>query len=407
MPRFVKEYIGRNVVDEAKDRFRRYYEEFDFVSVSFSGGKDSLACMYLAHDVAVEEGYTDKVHTLFLDEEVIHADVLDFVATFKDLPWVDLHWWCTPLRSHKMTLGVISDYVQWDPERDPSEGGVGWVRPKPPWAYTREDLIDQIAAWQEVTKQPVDPHNAVLSQYAASEVESMAHKGRYMQVCGMRTTESLLRYAMISSSGLKPSECHIGMPTLGRVYLGKPIYDWTENDVFKYLHEKFEEGLCPSPHPYAPIYDGQLYSKLGFRVGTALTSEAAGRLDRLRTSDPDLYEAVQRIFPDMTVHERYNKEFITDVDRMRASGELERATYATVQAWIDLELEGKWHTQATTMLRRLQNRPESYPPAYVMQHMVNGAYKRMYLGPDPKSARPNRAWVNGKYVDVDKEGVPV
>lgn len=409
MPRFVKNYVpGRNVVEEAKARIRRSYDEFDFVSLSYSGGKDSLATLLLMREVQLEDGHPEKLHLLFLDEEVIHQDVINYVHAFVGQPWVDMHWWATPLLSHKFVLGRISNYIQWDPARDPSKGGVGWVRTKPPYAYTEVELADQIAAWQRVQGEVVVPGVVPpLSQYAASEVESMVHKGRYMQLCGMRCSESLLRYAMVSSAGLKPSECWIGMPTLGRVYLGKPIYDWSENDVFKYLHDAFERGLNPAASPYALTYDGQMYGKTGFRVGTALTSEAAGRLPDLRATDPDLYEAVQRLFPEMLVHERYHDAYVTDAEKLEASGELETADYDTIQRWIDANLDDQWHAQATVMLGRLSRRPDQYPPGFLYKAMVKGCYKRGYLSPDPKCAAPKRAWVKGRYVDVDDDGVPV
>lgn len=389
MPRFVRDYINVDVVEEAKHRIRRSYEEFDYVSVSFSGGKDSLAMLHLVREVAIDEGYSngEPVHVLFLDEEVIHKNVLDFVAAWRNEDWIDLRWWCAPLQSHKYILGVISDYVQWDPKRDPANGGVGWVWDKPSWGLDIDDLYDPIAAWQRAQGLVVDPHSWVGSQYMASEVEAMRVKGRYMQLCGMRTSESLLRYAMISSAGNTPSQCWFGMPTLGRVYLGKPIYDMAENDVFKVIMDRWEAGRCPAETPYAPIYDGQLWTNGGFRVGTALTSEAAGRLPLLRASDPELYDRITHIFPEMAAHERYHSEF-DPLEHMAATGELERITLEGVREWVDLELDGKWRRNAIKMIAAAERYPAKYPPPYLMRGFMNGAYKRGYLAADPKSPNP-------------------
>ena len=47
-----KETVDKSVLDLAYERINNAYDQFDTISVSFSGGKDSTACLNLTLDVA-------------------------------------------------------------------------------------------------------------------------------------------------------------------------------------------------------------------------------------------------------------------------------------------------------------------------------------------------------------------
>ena len=47
-----KEEVDKSVLDLAYERINNAYDQFDTISVSFSGGKDSTACLNLTLEVA-------------------------------------------------------------------------------------------------------------------------------------------------------------------------------------------------------------------------------------------------------------------------------------------------------------------------------------------------------------------
>ena len=66
-----------------RERFDEILERFDDQYVSFSGGKDSLACLHLfkeAWDRAQREG---PIKVLFYDEELIPDAVVNFVDEYR------------------------------------------------------------------------------------------------------------------------------------------------------------------------------------------------------------------------------------------------------------------------------------------------------------------------------------
>lgn len=339
----VKAYIDTDVLTEARRRLHHVYDIFDTVMVAFSGGKDSLACLHLVHQVATERGLTAPIKVVFRDEELIPASVIDFVNEYRQLDWIDLEWFAVPLESNKYMLGVSERYVQWDPHRD-------HVRPAPGWATTNADLgVGADHVWDQYTMDSVAARNA---------------RGKTAIITGVRSDESLMRFRALTA---KLSENYINAIDR-RISTVKPIFDWSENDVFRFF---YDYGIR-----YSPTYDHQLFAKEPLRVSTPLHAERAKRLNNLRAYEPVFYDQVMAVFPEMAVQERYFAELDRDalVDRYGSSLD-------GVQAWIEENITEE--TQRAKALKELRSMrikqaktPESYPSDYVLQQMMAGAYKR-------------------------------
>lgn len=360
MSKRVKGYIDTDVLTEARARVHHIFDVFDTVMVAFSGGKDSLVCVHLVLDVMKERGIDAPLKVIFRDEELIPDSVVDFVNEYRQREDIDLRWYCVPLESNKYVLGASSRYVQWDPDRP-------HVRPMPPWGITNEALGI--------------PRDFVADQYTMDSLVAKDEKGKVAIVTGVRADESLMRFRAMTA---KISENYISNIDK-RIATVKPIFDWRENDVFRYF---YDEDIR-----YCPTYDHQLFAREPLRVSTPLHAERAKRLDNLRAYEPVFYDQVMTVFPEMAVQERYWSELDHDAVKARYGHSLDG-----VQAWIEDNIvdetqQAKALKELKSIRGRVKHSPEAFPPDYVLGQMMNGAYKRTIAAIDrnQQAARREKA----------------
>lgn len=356
----VKGFIDANVLDEARSRIHHIYDVFDTVAVAFSGGKDSLATLHLVRDVCRERGDSRPIKTIFRDEELIPDSVVDFVNEYRQFDWIDMEWFAVPLESNKYVLGASERYVQWDPSRP-------HVRPVPEWAITNAGLGY--------------PADRVWDQYSMDAVAARNCRGKTAIVTGVRASESLMRFRALTA---KLSENYINAIDR-RIATVKPIFDWHENDVFRYF---YDYGIR-----YCPTYDFQLFAKEPLRVSTPLHAERAKRLDNLRAYEPVFYDQVMAVFPEMAVQERYYAELDREALVARYGASLDG-----VQAWVEENIvDEAQFSKAMKELRAMrikqEKTPESYPSDYVLSQFMAGAYKRSItaLSMNQQAARREKA----------------
>ena len=88
----MKIYKKNNVYEEALNRIRFLYDEFDEVVVGYSGGKDSTVTLRLAVEVAREKGKL-PVKALFIDQEAEWGAVIEHMREVQADPDVELLWY--------------------------------------------------------------------------------------------------------------------------------------------------------------------------------------------------------------------------------------------------------------------------------------------------------------------------
>ena len=353
-------YEDRNVYEAALDRIDRVYNAVDEFWISYSGGKDSLVCLKLVEEYLDNKGYTDKINVMFRDEEIIQGAIRNFVLSQVNNPRYNFVYLATPLYSEVYVLGEKKQYIQWDDNRQ-------WILPKP-------DVATRVkGVWKQ--------EEFELAYFGKT-------KKRIAVTIGLRAQESLMRFSGITSSKIPymtPS------PKMKNVTFFKPIYDWSEKDIFKYFYDKNIE--------YCKVYDHQVYNKDPLRVASAIHSEAAKNLHKLKTIDPVLYDQIMVVFPEVDVQARYYKSMLKGKtakimwEYKEKAGDPWSAIYLYIKE--NITDPSSYNSAMEKVSRAIKTRKNNekpsdilggYPAMYIFGKVLGGGYKRNIT---PTSLRKN------------------
>lgn len=261
----------KNVLEAARERVDVVLDGCDRIAVAYSGGKDSLALLHLVRERQLHRGDERPVAAVFRDMEYVNGSVIDKVAETFALPWVDGRWLCLEAHSRTNIAGSPLDYTAWDPARRRH-------RPLPKDAITDPGRQYDEPAFDRVT----------VAQWP----------GKVVIATGLRACESLIRYRAIAN---KLSEPWLAKSKAPGISMARPIYDFLENDVLRYL---LDCGAVP-----AAIYDAQAWHGKGdLRTASLVATEQMRDLPTLKATDPDAYASLLDLAPEVAVAERYDRD---------------------------------------------------------------------------------------------------
>ena len=262
-----------NVYEAAQERLRVVFENFDYVYVSFSGGKDSGVLLNLCVDYIRRNLPGRKLGVFHMDYEVQYSHTTEYVKRrlAQDADILEVYHCCVPFKVSTCTSMYQSYWRPWESSKKEM-----WVRAMPDGCYTTQDF---------------GFFSDDLWDYDFQKLFSMWLCRRKMsrRICclvGIRTQESFNRWRTIHSDrnfrrfgSLKWTH---GID--GGAYNAYPLYDWKTSDVWA-ANGRFGWD-------YNRIYD--LYHQAGVpigrqRVASPFISQALSSLAIYKVIDPDTW----------------------------------------------------------------------------------------------------------------------
>lgn len=195
--------IDSDVLNAAIDRVKEVYEQGHRIVVSFSGGKDSTVLLEVCILAAAETGRL-PVEVIMRDEEIMFPGTYEYAMRVAKRDEVNFTW----LVANQPIINIYNRkepyFWVFDPMLKPEQ----WVRTPPDFAtFTNDKNIELMTTPK---------------RFPVIEGQSL-----YAGI-GLRVQESRGRLY-----GIFSSKSHITKPNRYGVRNLRPIYDWTDGDVWK------------------------------------------------------------------------------------------------------------------------------------------------------------------------------
>lgn len=277
MPRTVVRGVD-NVLEAAQKRVAFLFDNYDNISLSFSGGKDSTALFHLINAEATQRNR--KFILYFQDQEAEYQGTIDFVEWAMSQPNVIPMWYQVPIFMTNAASHQQLFLWAWGE-------GEEWVREKHPMA------IHSIEK-----KYPKRFHKFNL--WVGQNLKQLP--GKSISIIGLRAEESPdRRFVMFGEDNdlfwIRRKNMH------DKPHRAFPIIDWLYTDVWKYL---IENNL-----KYNRIYD-KMYMLGGnlryFRVSNLVHEKAFRCLTDLQELEPATYDKLEKRLQGVHTAAIYGKE---------------------------------------------------------------------------------------------------
>lgn len=214
----MKVYLKNNVFDEALERIRYVFEEFDNnVLVSFSGGKDSTVTLELALIVARERNCL-PLRVMWLDQESEWTKTVEYCREVFNRDEVEPYWMQVPFRLSNSSSFVDTYLNCWsEDEKDK------WLREKDDISY-KENIFG------------VDRFHDILFKIQDWIFDKDGIK-KYAMLYGLKSNESMSRkVALTHKTGYKNvTWCSRANDKSRKDIEGwkfAPLYDWSDDDIW-------------------------------------------------------------------------------------------------------------------------------------------------------------------------------
>ncbi len=262
-----------NVHEATQERLKLVFENFDYVYVSFSGGKDSGVLLNMCVDYIRKNLPGRKLGVLHLDYEAQYSQTTEYVSKrlTEDTDILEVYHCCVPFKVTTCTSMSQSYWRPWEKQKEDI-----WVRQMPKDCYKADDF---------------NFFNEELWDYDFQHLFAkwLRRKKRCHRICclvGIRTQESFNRWRTIHSN--RNHRYFNSIKWIRQTYMGicnaYPIYDWKTSDIWT-ANGKFHWS-------YNSLYD--LFYQAGIpigrqRVASPFISQALSTLSIYKIIDPDTW----------------------------------------------------------------------------------------------------------------------
>ena len=254
-------------VEAAEMRIRNVFSNGLPVYMSISGGKDSF-CMCDIVCKLIKRGEADpkRLTVIFIDEEAIYDCCIKLVEEWRKkfiLLGAKFIWYCLPLKQVSCFNQLTNDesWITWEPGKEDV-----WVRQPPPFAVRNSPYITGVGKENYQTFLPRTTKDGIM-------------------MTGVRASESVQRLQYMSILNLGKQ----GITGTNTIF---PIYDWRDNDVWKYIRD----NNIDIPEAYLWIYsEGE--NRHSLRISNFFGCDSLRGLKHVAETDPDLWERIEKREP--------------------------------------------------------------------------------------------------------------
>jgi predicted phosphoadenosine phosphosulfate sulfurtransferase len=220
----VKKYLDIDVYEAFINRANIILDEFEVISLSFSGGKDSSVMLQLFNTVAQQRNR--KFNVFYIDFEAQYKATIEHVYELKKLSQIsNFYHFCLPLENEDNPSSIFRPtWIPWDENERHL-----WVREMP------DDVINQHNVQLEIFKKGQEWED-VLANYPKWLMRKH-NVDKVAILVGIRTDESYNRFRSIAFG--KNLYKNIKWTTaIGKgVYNIYPIYDWSTEDIWHAVYK--------------------------------------------------------------------------------------------------------------------------------------------------------------------------
>lgn len=265
----VKRAVGSmNVVDAAIQRIKNVFSNGLPVYMSVSGGKDSICMANLVYQLIRKGEINPKqLRVIFIDEEAIYDCCIESMKMWRKrflmVGAAEFRWYCLPLKQVSCFNQLTNDesWITWEPGKEDV-----WVRQPPSFAIRYSPYLPSVGKMNYQTFLPRVTKDGIM-------------------MTGVRAAESVQRLQYMSSLNLGRQ----GITGSNTIY---PIYDWRDNDVWKYIRD----NNLDIPEAYMWIYQAG-ESRRSLRISNFFACDSLRGLKHVAETDPDLWARIEKREP--------------------------------------------------------------------------------------------------------------
>lgn len=266
--------LDTDVLSASRQRIKNLFQNGLPVYLSFSGGKDSLVLAHITTKL-IEAGEIDvkQLRVQFIDEEAIFPCVEQIVKDWRArfmLMGARFDWFCLEVKHFNCLNQLENDetFICWDRYKQDC-----WVRDPPSFAV--RSYPNFIKTTGRYLKH--GPRHSSYQEFLDGVCDGP-------RMTGVRVYESIQRRDAIASQ--------VKITDLSRRATFEPIYDWDDDDVWRYIHE----NNIVIPDAYMHLYQVGV-PKNRLRISQFFSIDTAPALARMAEFYPGLMQRILKREP--------------------------------------------------------------------------------------------------------------